>query len=105
MGFIPSPGLITNYLAPGGWGVRIDSGVYAGYTVPHYYDSLLAKLISWDTTREKAINCMKRALNEFVIEGLKTNIPFHKAALNSQNFISGDYTTRFVEESDVMQNM
>ncbi len=105
LGFMPSPGLITAYLPPGGWGVRIDSGVYAGYNVPHYYDSLLAKLISWDTTREKAINCMKRALDEFVIEGLKTNIPFHKLALCAQNFVDGDYTTRFLEESDIMQKM
>lgn len=105
MGFMPSPGLITAYLPPGGWGVRIDSGVYAGYNVPHYYDSLLVKLISWDTTREKAINCMKRALDEFVIEGLKTNIPFHKLALCAQNFVTGDYTTRFLEESDVMQKI
>jgi len=105
MGFMPSPGLITSYLPPGGWGIRIDSGVYAGYTVPHYYDSLLAKLISWDTSREKAINCMKRALDEFVIEGLKTNIPFHKLALSSDKFRSGEYTTRFLEESDILQNM
>lgn len=105
MGFMPSPGLITNYMPPGGWGVRVDNGVYAGYHVPHYYDSLLAKLISWDRTRTQAINCMKRALGEFVIEGVKTNIPFHKLALLEQSFVTGDYTTRFLEESNIMTKL
>lgn len=104
-GFMPSPGKVTNYLHPGGWGVRIDNGIYAGYTVPHYYDSLLAKLITWDTDRAKAINCMKRALDEYVIEGIKTNIPFHKLALDEKLFTSGEYTTRFLEESGIMQKL
>jgi len=101
-GFVPSPGLLTAYLPPGGWGIRTDGGVYPGFTVSHFYDSLLTKLISWDTTREKAINCMKRALDEFIVEGLKTNIPFHKVALRSPEFLGGDYTTRFIDDSDIM---
>lgn len=104
-GFVPSPAKITNYLAPGGFGVRIDSGVYAGYTVPFQYDPLMLKLLAWGKNRTEAIECMKRALGEFVIEGLQTSIPFHKIALDDEVFRSGKYTTNFVEEQGLVKKL
>ena len=95
--FMPSPGKITNFHAPGGHGVRIDTHVYAGYEIPPYYDSMIAKLITMAQTREEAIGKMKRALDEFVIEGIKTTIPFHKKLLENENFIKGNYTTKFLD--------
>ena len=83
---------------PGGLGVRVDSHVYAGYEVPPYYDSLLAKLICWGVNREEAINRMLRALDEMVIEGVKTTAPFHKKVLQNKRFLSGEFTTKFMEE-------
>lgn len=96
--FRPQTGVIEKYLPPGGPGVRVDSHLYAGYEVPPHYDSLLAKLIVWDETRELAIARMQRALDEYQIEGLATTIPFHKRLLRHEGFISGDTYTRFLQE-------
>ncbi len=93
----PSPGKITNFHAPGGHGVRVDTHVYAGYTIPPYYDSMIAKLIVMHQTREEAINKMLRALQEFVIEGVHTTIPFHIQLMNNEDFRKGVYTTKFLE--------
>ena len=95
--FTPSPGLITAYHTPGGIGVRIDSAVYANYTVPPYYDSLIAKLIVHANNREEAIVRMKRALDEYIIEGIKTTIPFHKKVLDDPDFNRGIFYTNFLE--------
>lgn len=95
--FTPSPGLITAYCAPGGPGVRVDSAAYAGYTVPQYYDSVIAKLIVHGEDREEAIAKMCRALDEYVIEGIKTTIPFHKMVMKSREFRAGKYSTNLVE--------
>jgi acetyl-CoA carboxylase biotin carboxylase subunit len=99
--FRPSPGKITNLHIPGGHGVRVDSHVYAGYTIPPNYDSMIAKLITVAQTRDEAINKMYRALSEFVIEGIKTTIPFHLKLMQDQKFIEGDYTTKFMESFDL----
>lgn len=99
--FRPSPGKITNLHIPGGHGVRVDSHVYAGYTIPPNYDSMIAKLITVAQTRDEAINKMYRALSEFVIEGIKTTIPFHLKLMQNQQFIEGDYTTKFMETFDL----
>jgi acetyl-CoA carboxylase biotin carboxylase subunit len=97
-GFRPSPGTITTLHIPGGHGVRIDSHVYAGYTIPPYYDSMIAKVITIAQTREEAIAKMKRALSEFIIEGVKTTIPFHLKLLENEEFaVKGNYTTKFME--------
>ena len=95
--FRPSPGKITVLHTPGGHGVRIDSHVYAGYTIPPNYDSLIAKLITIAQTREEAIQTMERALSEFVIEGVKTTIPFHIQLMQNEDFRKGNYTTKFME--------
>ena len=95
--FRPSPGKITTLHAPGGHGVRLDTHVYAGYTIPPNYDSMIAKLITTAQTREEAIHKMKRALDEFVIEGIKTTIPFHRQLMEDPNYLSGNYTTKFME--------
>jgi acetyl-CoA carboxylase biotin carboxylase subunit len=95
--FRPSPGKITNFHAPGGHGIRIDTHVYANYSIPPNYDSMIAKLITVAQTREEAIAKMKRALEEFVIEGIKTTIPFHLQLMNNKDFIKGNYTTKFME--------
>ena len=97
-GFRPCPGKITNYNAPGGHGVRVDTHVYAGYTIPPHYDSMIAKLITVAQTREAAIEKMKRALREFVIEGVKTTIPFHLQLMDNEDYRSGNYTTKFMED-------
>ncbi len=96
-GFRPSPGKITVLHAPGGHGVRLDTHVYAGYSIPPNYDSMIAKLITTAQTREEAINKMKRALDEFVIEGVKTTIPFHRQLMDHPDYLSGNYTTKFME--------
>jgi acetyl-CoA carboxylase biotin carboxylase subunit len=95
--FRPSPGKIINFHAPGGHGIRVDTHVYAGYMIPPYYDSMIAKLIAVAQTREEAIAKMSRALEEFVIEGVKTTIPFHQQLMKDKNFIAGNYTTKFLE--------
>ncbi len=96
--FRPSPGKITSFHSPKGHGVRVDTHVYAGYSVPPYYDSLIAKLICKAQTREDCIKKMKRALDEFIVEGIKTTIPFHRALMDDERFLSGKYDTGFLEE-------
>ena len=96
--FRPSPGKITTLHAPGGHGVRLDTHVYAGYIIPPHYDSMIAKLITTAQTREEAISKMKRALDEFVIEGIKTTIPFHRQLMNHPDYVAGNYTTKFMED-------
>jgi len=96
--FRPSPGKITTFHAPGGHGVRIDTHVYDGYMIPPYYDSMIAKLITTAQTREEAINKMKRALDEFIIEGVKTTIPFHRQLMENPDYLAGNYTTKFMED-------
>ena len=98
-GFRPSPGKILNLHLPGGHGIRVDSHVYAGYTIPPNYDSMIAKLIVSGQSREEVITRMKRALSEFVIEGVKTTIPFHLALMDNSTFRSGKFTTKFLETS------
>lgn len=95
--FRPSPGRITNLHIPGGHGIRVDSHVYAGYTIPPNYDSMIAKLITVAQTRDEAIAKMFRALSEFVIEGVQTTIPFHLKLMQDENFKAGNYTTKFLE--------
>jgi acetyl-CoA carboxylase biotin carboxylase subunit len=97
-GFRPSPGKITTLHVPGGHGVRVDTHVYAGYTIPPHYDSMIAKLIVVHQTREEAIDKMLRALQEFVIEGIKTTIPFHIQLMQDERFRKGDYTTKFMDD-------
>ncbi|MBE7629840.1 acetyl-CoA carboxylase biotin carboxylase subunit [Tenacibaculum piscium] len=97
-GFRPAPGKITSYHAPGGHGVRIDTHVYAGYMIPPNYDSMISKLIVTAQTREEAINKMKRALDEYIIEGVKTTIPFHRQLMDHPDYIAGNYTTKFMED-------
>jgi acetyl-CoA carboxylase biotin carboxylase subunit len=94
--FMPQSGTLSQYIVPGGPGVRVDSGVYPGYAIPPYYDSMIAKLIVWGDTRKDAVARMKRALREFVIEGVKTTIPFHLQILQNKDFLSGNYTTGFI---------
>lgn len=95
--FRPSPGKITDYHSPGGHGVRIDTHVYAGYTIPPNYDSMISKLIVVAQTREEAILKMRRALDEYIIQGVKTTIPFHQKLMLDPKFIEGDFTTKFME--------
>jgi len=96
--FRPSPGRITTLHQPGGHGIRVDSHVYAGYTIPPYYDSLIAKIIAVARTRNEAINTMHRALTEYVIEGIKTTIPFHLQLMQDEHFRSGNFNTKFLED-------
>ena len=95
--FRPCPGKITNLHAPGGHGVRIDTHVYSGYSIPPNYDSMIAKLITTAQTRDEAISKMRRALDEFVIEGVKTTIPFHRQLMDHPDYMDGNYTTKFME--------
>ncbi|MEM7549341.1 MAG: acetyl-CoA carboxylase biotin carboxylase subunit [Bacteroidota bacterium] len=99
-GFRPSPGKIVNLHLPGGHGVRIDSHVYSGYTIPPNYDSMIAKLIVSAQTREEVLKRMKRALEEFVIDGIKTTIPFHIKLMENKEFKKGNFTTKFLEDFD-----
>ena len=98
--FRPCPGKIVNLHLPGGHGVRVDSHVYAGYTIPPNYDSMIAKLIVTAQSREEAIVRMKRALQEFVIEGIKTTIPFHIRLMDDEGFRSGKFTTSYLDTFD-----
>ena len=100
--FMPSPGKVTMYMPPGGYGVRVDSAVYTGYTIPPYYDSMVAKLIVHADTREEAVARMKRALGEFIIEGVHTTVPFHLNLMDHEVFKSGDFDTKFLEKYTVM---
>ena len=95
--FRPSPGMITNFHAPGGHGIRIDTHAYTNYMIPPFYDSMIAKLITVAQTREEAIAKMERALEEFIIEGVKTTIPFHQKLMKNEEFRKGKYTTKFME--------
>jgi len=95
--FFPCPGKITEWMVPGGRNVRVDSHIYTNYVVPPHYDSMIGKLIVWGRDREKAINIMKRALNEFEVDGIKTNIPFHKRMMVNKDFISNNYDTKYLE--------
>ncbi len=99
--FRPSPGKITNFHAPGGHGVRVDTHVYSGYVIPPNYDSMIAKLICTAQTREEAISTMERALSEFVVEGMKTTIPLHLRLMRDPNFRAGNFTTKFMETFDL----
>lgn len=97
-GFRPSPGLITSFHSPKGHGVRVDTHVYAGYTIPPYYDSMIAKLICKAQTREECIKKMARALDEFIVEGVNTTVPFHKKLMTNENFKKGDFHTGFLDD-------
>jgi pyruvate carboxylase subunit A len=104
--FEPTPGKLRGYHCPGGPGLRVDSGVYAGYTVPPFYDSMISKLIAWGRDRDEAIIRMRRALYEYVIEGTQSNIPFHKAVMENPRFIQGELGTHFIEtETGLMEDM
>ena len=96
--FLPSPGKIISFHAPGGHGVRIDTHVYASYIIPPFYDSMIAKVITVAQTREEAISKMERALDEFIIEGVKTTIPFHQKLMKNNDFKKGNYTTDFMND-------
>jgi acetyl-CoA carboxylase biotin carboxylase subunit len=96
--FLPSPGLVTRWLTPGGPWVRIDSHVYQGYTVPPFYDSLLAKLVVWGRDRDECIARSRWALSQFVVEGVQTTIPFHLRVLDHPRFVSGDVSTHFIDD-------
>ena len=96
--FAPSPGLVKNYVAPGGMHVRVDSGLYTGYKVPPYYDSMIGKLIVYGVTREDCIRRLRRALEEYVIEGMKTTIPLHQKLVRDPDFLAGDYTIKWLEQ-------
>ena len=100
-GFTPSPGKITNYHAPGGHGIRVDTHAYASYIIPPHYDSMVSKLITVAQTREEAILKMKRALEEYIIEGVKTTIPFHQQLLEDKKFLEGDFTTKFMDSFEI----
>ncbi|AXI09427.1 acetyl-CoA carboxylase biotin carboxylase subunit [Oceanobacillus zhaokaii] len=101
--FMPSAGTIDMYLAPGGYGVRVDSAAYTGYKIPPYYDSMIAKLITYGSTREEVVSRMKRALDEFVIEGVHTTIPFHSLIMDNEIFLKGDFNTNFLEENPIVE--
>jgi pyruvate carboxylase subunit A len=104
--FAPSTGKLRGYRSPGGIGVRVDSGVHTRYTIPYLYDPMISKLIVWGRDRSEAIARMRRALYEYIIVGVKTNIPFHKAVMNNPRFISGDLTTSFLErETTLIEDM
>ncbi|MFJ6411587.1 acetyl-CoA carboxylase biotin carboxylase subunit [Terribacillus saccharophilus] len=101
--FMPSPGKIDLYLAPGGFGVRVDGAAYQGYSIPPFYDSMVAKLITFGKTREEAIARMKRALGEFAVEGVHTTIPFHSRMMEHPVFVEGDFNTNFLENYTIME--
>lgn len=100
--FVPTPDRLKGYHSPGGAGIRIDSGVYSGYTVPAYYDSMISKLIAWGKDRDEAITRMRRALYEYVIAGVTTNIPFQRAVMENPRFVKGEISTGFIEEEKTL---
>ncbi|UOQ85973.1 acetyl-CoA carboxylase biotin carboxylase subunit [Gracilibacillus salinarum] len=104
MDFMPSAGTIDMYLPPGGLGIRVDSAVYPGYQIPPYYDSMIAKLISYGKTRKEAVDRMKRALDEYVIEGVFTTVPFHRKMMTHSVFVEGDFNTSFLEKYSIMED-
>ena len=101
--FMPCPGRIDEYIASGGIGIRVDSAVYSGYVIPPFYDSMILKLVSWGRNREEAIERMKRALDEFIISGVSTTIPFHRKLMDNKIFRSGDFNTGFLEDYKILQ--
>jgi len=103
--FYPRSGRILHYRSPGGIGIRVDSGIHMGYRIPEEYDSMISKLIAYGETREEAIARMKRALYEYIIEGVETNIPFHFAVLNDEEFVRGNIHTKFVEERNIAEKV
>ncbi len=106
LNFVPSPGKLRHYRSPGGVGVRVDSGVHTGYTIPAIYDPMISKLIVWGRDRQEAIHRMRRALYEYIIVGLKTNIAFHKAVMENPRFVSGDLGTHFISnETTLLDDM
>jgi pyruvate carboxylase subunit A len=100
--FAPSPGKIRRYRSSGGPGIRVDSGVHTGYTISPFYDSMISKLCSYGQTRDEAIERMKRALYEYVVIGVATNIPFHKAVMESEEFAKGNLSTKFIDNNNVI---
>ncbi|MCA0982793.1 acetyl-CoA carboxylase biotin carboxylase subunit [Halobacillus yeomjeoni] len=102
--FMPSAGRIDMYLPPGGFGVRVDSAAYPGYMIPPYYDSMVAKLITYGRDRDEAIKRMRRALDEFVVEGVHTTIPFHQRMMEHEIFVGGDFNTKFLEKYSIMKD-
>ncbi len=103
--FYPRSGRIVHYRSPGGIGVRVDSGIHMGYRIPEEYDSMISKLIAFGETRREAIARMKRALYEYIIEGVETNIPFHIAVMNDEEFVKGNIHTKFVEERNIAEKV
>jgi acetyl-CoA carboxylase biotin carboxylase subunit len=101
MNFRPCPGKITSFHSSKGHGIRVDTHVYAGYTISPYYDSMIAKLICKARTREECISKMRRALDEFIVEGIKTTVPFHRMLMDNEDFISGNFTTKFIDSMDL----
>lgn len=101
--FMPSPGEVKMYLPPGGFGVRVDSAAYPGWKIPPYYDSMIAKLITYGKDRNEAIQRMKRALDEFIIEGISTTIPFHQRMMTHEVFVNGEFNTEFLEKYNIME--
>jgi pyruvate carboxylase subunit A len=100
--FIPCPGKLSGYRSPGGVGVRVDSGVYTRYVIPSFYDPMISKLVVWGRDRNESILRMRRALYEYIIVGVKTNIPFHKAVMENPRFIAGDLSTHFIDEENTL---
>ena len=100
-GFLPSTGLITQSIIPAGPGIRIDTGVYSGYEISPYYDALISKLIVHEESRKETITRMKRALDEYRVIGIRTNIPFHQALLENQDFLTGKFDTQFIQDSNL----
>jgi pyruvate carboxylase subunit A len=104
--FVPTPGKIKSYHSPGGTGIRVDSGVYSSYTIPPFYDPMISKLIVWGRDRNEAITRMQRALYEYIIVGIKNNIPFHKAVMENPRFVKGELGTHFIEsETSLIEDM
>jgi pyruvate carboxylase subunit A len=104
--FAPSPGKLKHYRSPGGVGVRVDSGVHSGYTIPSIYDPMISKLVIWGKDREEAINRMRRALYEYILLGVATNIPFHKAVMENPRFVDGELGTHFItRETELVNDM
>jgi len=103
--FLPSPGKITRYRSPGGIGIRVDSGVAMGYTISPYYDSMISKLVSWGRNRKESISRMNRALSEYIITGITTNLPFHKSVMRNKAFKNGDLSTSFIKDNNILLNV
>jgi pyruvate carboxylase subunit A len=100
--FAADPGKIVRYRSPGGPGIRVDSGIHMGYTIPANYDSMIAKLCAWDSTRLEAIKRMRRAISEYIVMGIHTTLPLHYAIMNNQQFIEGNTHTHFLQEEHIM---